>query len=176
MFAFSIASQRSAHGRYSASDALKVTVDCRSLDKKPIYLTDARLVGVMLRDGRLTLRSHSALTELVIESVSDKDIVLHATAAGDQAYVRTGDKGAFFANASREQALKFQMQVTDIGMELCLGEKRPAVFDDNNDVSIGEWKTGRSSIPILVHMDSSKIWKSPALKEESTPLDQGAQF
>lgn len=138
-----------------------VTANLAVFDKKSIYLTDARRVGVMLRDGRLTLRNHSALTRFVVESISDQDIVLHAPAAGNKAYVQVSHKGAFFANASREQAQSFQLQVTELGIELYLAGQRPAVFDDFYDVSIGKWQTGLSAIPSLVHDDLSKIWIAP---------------
>jgi len=136
-----------------------IAVNLNRLDNTTIYLTDARHVGIMLREGRLTLRNHSALTRFVVESVDNDNIVLHSPDAGDdKAYIQVGNKGAFFANAPRDQAQKFQLQVTELGTELYLAEQRPAVFDDNHDVSVGKWQKGLSTIPLLVHTDVSKIW------------------
>jgi hypothetical protein len=141
---------------------VEVIVDSTKYDKTSIYLTDARRVGIMLRDSRLTLRNHSALTRFIVEAVSTTDFILQAPAVGgDNSYVTIGNKGAFFAQASREKAQKFQFKVTDLGVELYLADQRPAVFDDFYDVSIGKFETGRSSIPILIHTDVSAIWPAP---------------
>lgn len=140
-----------------------VSVVAEKFDKKSVYLTDARRVGIMLRKGRLTLRDHSALTRFIIEAISDKDFILRATAIGEKPYVKVGDKGAFFAQASKEEAQLFQIEVTDLGTELYLDKIRPAVFDDFYDVSVGKWSTGLSSIPLLIHFDNdlAKIWDGP---------------
>jgi hypothetical protein len=141
------------------TECYKVVIDAEKFDKKSVYLTDARRIGIMLRDRRLTLRNHSALTCFVVEAVSDKDFILQATNVSEKGYVTVGDKGAFFAQGSREEAQKFQIEVTELGSELYLSGNRPAVFDDFHDVSIGSWKTDLSFIPILIHSNGlAKIW------------------
>jgi hypothetical protein len=59
---------------------INVTIDSQSYDKKAIYLTDARRTGIMLRDSRLTLRDHSALTRFVVEAVGDNQFILQVPA------------------------------------------------------------------------------------------------
>lgn len=60
---------------------------------KRIRLTDARRVGVMLRDAFLTLRNHSALTTVRAEVVDDRTFKLRVAAIGGNNYVRVdGDK------------------------------------------------------------------------------------
>lgn len=143
---------------------LQVTVDPQKYDNTTIYLTDARRVGIMLRDSRLTLRDHAALTSFIVEAVDGAEFVLKTPAIeGDNSYVSIGDKGVFTANASRDNAQKFQFKVTDLGVELYLEDQRPAVFDVHYDVSIGKLENGRSSIPILIHTEVSSIWASPAV-------------
>lgn len=149
-------------------------VDVPKFHKKSIYLTDARRVGVMLRERRLTLRNHSAITRLVVETVSDTDFVLQAPAVGDKPYIKIGSKGAFVADASHDEAQKFQLEVTDLGIELWLAGQRPAVFDDNNDVSIGKWETGLSPIPMIIHDDLAKIW-APCTVQNGRDSSGGVQ-
>lgn len=74
--------------------------------------------------------------------------------------MRIGDKNAFYAHGSREEATVFQIQVTPIGTELYLSNDRPAVFDGFYDVHIGKWSPELSSIPILIHLekDLGSIW------------------
>ncbi|CAG7559529.1 unnamed protein product [Fusarium equiseti] len=142
---------------------IKVTIDPQSYDKKAIYLTDARRTGIMLRDSRLTLRDHSALTRFVVEAVGDNQFILQVPAMqDDNCYVFTANKGAFHAKASRDKAQRFQFQITELGLALFLEGDRPVVFDDYHDVSIGKFEKGRSNIPILVHEDISSIWLTPA--------------
>ena len=136
--------------------------NAQSLDGKPVYLTDARGVGVMLRDRRLTLRNHSALTRFIVEAISDTDFLLQAVDAGNDGYVRPRDHGAFYAQGSRHEAQKFQINVAEFGLELYLTGERPAVFDHDHDVSVGQWREGRSFIPILVHDNLSTIWPTPS--------------
>ncbi|KAH7192762.1 uncharacterized protein B0J16DRAFT_394718 [Fusarium flagelliforme] len=142
---------------------IKVTINSETYDKKAIYLTDARRTGIMLRDSRLTLRDHSALTRFVVEAVGDNQFILQVPAMqDDNCYVFTANKGAFHAKASRDKAQRFQFQITELGLELFLEGDRPVVFDDYHDVSIGKFEKGRSNIPILVHEDISSIWLTPA--------------
>jgi hypothetical protein len=142
---------------------IKVTINSETYDKKSIYLTDARRTGIMLRDSRLTLRDHSALTRFVVEAVGDNQFILQVPAMqNDNCYVFTANKGAFYAKASRDKAQRFQFEITELGLELYLEGDRPVVFDDYNDVSIGKFEKGRSDIPILVHEDVSSIWLTPA--------------
>jgi len=145
--------------RSADTELYRVVIDADKFHKKSVYLTDARRVGIMLRGRRLTLRNHSALTRFIVEAVSDKDFILEATTFSEKGFVKLGDKGAFFAQGSREEAQKFQIGVTELGHELQVSDQRPAVFDDFYDVSIGKWKSGLSSIPILIHLNGlADIW------------------
>lgn len=76
-----------------------------------------------------------------------------------------GDRGAFFAQASREQAQKFQIKHTGLGRELYLDGRRPAVFDVFYDVSTGQRKSGLSFVPILIHDDVAQIFSAWQTKE-----------
>ncbi|KAJ6136958.1 hypothetical protein N7497_012210 [Penicillium chrysogenum] len=142
---------------------VKCIADAQELDGKSVYLTDARRVGIMLRDRRLTLRNHSALTRFIVEAISDTDFFLQSADVGNDGYVRPLDRGAFYARGSHHEAQKFQFKFTDLGMELYLAEQRPAVFDHDHDVSIGKWTEGLSFIPILIHDNLSKIWPDPSI-------------
>ncbi|KAI1056453.1 hypothetical protein LB507_002432 [Fusarium sp. FIESC RH6] len=151
------------HLLHNRSANIKVTINSETYDKKAIYLTDARRTGIMLRDSRLTLRDHSALTHFVVEAVGDNQFILQVPAMqNDNCYVFTANKGAFYAKASRDKAQRFQFEITELGLELFLEGDRPVVFDDYNDVSIGKFEKGRSNIPILIHEDISSIWLTPA--------------
>ena len=151
------------HLLHNRNANIKVTINSETYDKKSIYLTDARRTGIMLRDSRLTLRDHSALTRFVVEAVSDNQFILQVPAMqNDNCYVFTSNKGAFYAKASRDKAQRFQFEVTELGLELFSEGDRPVVFDDYNDVSIGKFEKGRSNIPILIHEDTSTIWLTPA--------------
>lgn len=130
----------------------------------------------MLRDRRLTLRNHSGLARFIVEAVSDTDFLLRATDAGNNGYVRPLDKRAFYARASHHKAQKFQFKVTDLGIELYLAGQRPAVFDHNDDVSVGKWTERFSYIPILIHDDLLKIWPAPdqdSVKVRNCPSGRG---
>ena len=99
-----------------------------------------------------------------IDIISDGNLVLQvADIDGDNNYVRVGDKGGFHAEASRKDAQQFQFNETELGVELFLGQSRPAIFDDYYDVSIGEWKSGRSCVPVLVHRSVGSIWPSASV-------------
>jgi len=151
------------HLLHNRNANVKVTINSETYDKKSIYLTDARRTGIMLRDSRLTLRDHSALTRFVVEAVGDNQFILQVPAMQDaNCYVFTANKGAFHAKASRDKAQRFQFQITELGLEIFLEGDRPVVFDDYHDVSIGKFEKGRSNIPILVHEDISTIWLTPA--------------
>jgi hypothetical protein len=135
------------------------------LDGWTVYLTDARKVGIMLRDRRLTLRNHSAITEFILESTSHSGCVLRAPAMDNNGYVRIGDRNGLSASASRDKAQHFELKLSDMGLELFIEDRRPAVFDFFYDVSIGKWQNGRSLIPILVHTFIPSIWgPDPASK------------
>lgn len=144
---------------YENPGLLDTTINAESFQHKDIYLTDARRVGVMLRDGRLSLRNHSALTRFTVETISQTDAILQTPhVEGDKAFVKVDNKGAFYAKASRDEAQKFQFRLSPLGIELYLAGQRPAVFDHEFDVSVGKWEVGRSPIPILVHENIWKIW------------------
>ena len=156
-------SQRSAGGPLEAPEAslLSLVVNVAQFDQKIITLTDARLVGVMLRERRFSLREHSAITPLLV-GLSDggNEVTLQAVSVKDENnYVKYGDKGAFHANASKADAIKFKIVPTELGFELFIGDDRPSVFDDNHDVSVGKPGPGLSSIPLLIHMDPMSIWQ-----------------
>ncbi|CAK4032244.1 Hypothetical predicted protein [Lecanosticta acicola] len=137
--------------------------DASKLNGTAVYLTDARRVGIMLRDRRLTLREHAAITEFILETVEDDEFVLRATAyKGDNNYIKAAGKGTFKAESSKKDAVRFHMMPTELGNELLVGQGRPGIFDDFYDVSIGEAREERSSVMILVHEDVESIWKYTA--------------
>lgn len=129
-----------------------------------VYLTDARRVGIMLRDKRLTLRNHAALTRIQLHGAegSSHEYILQAIDLEDKNnYVRVADKNAFKADEKAEKAQHFRLEDTELGTELKLADgSRPAILDDFYDVGIGQWKNGYSRVPILVHGQShlAAIW------------------
>lgn len=140
-----------------------------TINGKTIHLTDALRNGIMLRDNRLTLRHNSAFTPFLVEAAqsSSEDFLLKCP-INDNRYVQVGGKDAFKVDGNQSNAQRFRFVVTDLGRELYVVPKeeketleRPGVFDDFYDVSIGKAKTGRSYIPILVHVDVdhlSAVW------------------
>lgn len=143
---------------------LKLIANAQTLNGKSIYLTDARGIGVMLRDRRLTLRDHAAITRFIVEAISDTDFLLQAAdvKSGSDWYVRPQDNNAFYARGSRDEAQRFQISAAEFGLELYLEGQRPAVFDHDHDVSIGKWTEGCSFIPVVVHDDLKAIWPTPS--------------
>lgn len=118
----------------------------------------------MLRDRRLTIRNHAALTRFIVKATSDTDFLLQAADVEDGSdwYVRPQDHNAFYAPGSRDKAQRFQISAAEFGLELYLAGKRPAVFDHDHDVSVGKWSEGRSLIPILIHDNLAAIWPTPS--------------
>lgn len=141
----------------------QVTVNNKALHGKTVYLTDARKVGIMLRDKRRTLRNHSAVTEFIAEA-DGNDLLLRAATFKENGYVRVGNKGAFHADASKNDAQRSDIQLTELGEELFIDGQRPSVFDDYFDVSVEALKEGLSSLLILVHSEGlEKIWSNPII-------------
>lgn len=134
-----------------------------TLDATEIYITDARRVGLMLRDKRLTLRGNAALTRFEIERVSSGEFKLRAPEVdGNDNYVQVGSKNAFYANANKDKAQVFAYKHTDVGYELMIEGERPGVLDDYYDVGVGKWKSGYSHIPLLIHTSVGRIWTAAA--------------
>ncbi|KAF7591421.1 hypothetical protein BBP40_001582 [Aspergillus hancockii] len=132
-------------------------------ETKSICLTDARRVGVMLRDRRLTLRNHAAFSTFTVEFVNSTDFVLRSEdfdPREQNVYIRIGGKGTLRTEVSRNQAQTFQMEQTALGLELYMNGQRLSVYDEYFDVSIGQWQNGRSRIAILVHSaDPAGVWE-----------------
>lgn len=76
----------------------------------------------MLRDSRLTLRSHAALTPFDLQATSTSSFILRCTsfpsADLDQAYVNVGVEGEFCCDGTIDKATIFTIEVTESGKEL----------------------------------------------------------
>ncbi|KAK4466748.1 hypothetical protein QBC42DRAFT_258846 [Cladorrhinum samala] len=142
---------------------------------KRIRLTDARRVGVMLRDGFLTLRNHSAMTTVRAEVIDARTFKLRATAIGGNNYIRIDDD-KFKADADESKAAHFSAKLTALGFELFYNNEAPAIFDRFYDVAIGPWTntSQRSQTPILMWVGSvAEIWgshpKPPSPQQQPLP-------
>lgn len=139
-------------------------MQCAELEDKFIKITDARRVGVMLRDGYLTLRAHSTITSLQIDPVTARTFKLRVPAiGGDRNYIAIENNTWFRANANASTAATFTAKQTELGYELRYNNERPAIHDRYFDVTIGPWSStglARSQIPMLLWPDLAldQIW------------------
>jgi len=139
-------------------------VQCTELEDKFIKITDARRVGVMLREGYLTLREHSAITSLQIVPITQGSFKLKVPAiGGDRNFIAVEGNLWFKANANASTAATFTAKQTELGYELYHQNERPAIHDKQFDVTIGPWSpTGRhrSQVPMLLwpEADLAQIW------------------
>jgi hypothetical protein len=156
--------------------ATEPTLKSSVLVGKPLRLTDARQVGIMLRDdGHLTLRNHSALTTMLAEPVDDTGFKLHVTAYEGNNYV--GHDGTVFkADKDGANAVVFHAKQTALGIELYFDDERPAVFDRHFDVGVGPWTPTCkfSQIPILIWWGPlSLMWQPQSALAMSTEVSVG---
>ena len=105
-----------------------------------LRLTDANRGGIVLREKIFTLRSHSAITNL-----------LKVTAYMGNNYVHN-EGNVFIADTDSAHAAILHTKRTELGIELCYNNERPALFDRHFDIGIGPWTATsmRSQTPILI--------------------------